>query len=98
MDFDAEKMEELLELTRENNKILRSMRKSQKVTTLFSFVYWIIILGSIFGAYYYFQPTIQRYLKVMQVSLDTLQQLEGKAGAIPSDVQMFKGLLSPTAK
>ena len=98
MDFDAEKMEELLELTRENNKILRSMRKSQRVTTLFSFVYWIIILGSIFGAYYYFQPTIQKYLGVIQVSVETLQQLEGKAGIIPSDVQMFKGLLSPTTK
>ena len=98
MDFDAEKMEELLELTRENNKILRSMRKSQRVTTLFSFVYWIIILGSIFGAYYYFQPTIQKYLKVMQISVDTLQQLEEKAGVIPKDVQVFKGLLSPTVK
>lgn len=98
MDFDAEKMEELLELTRENNKILRSMRKAQKVTTLFSFVYWIIILGSIFGAYYYFQPTIEKYVKVMQISVNTLQQLEGKAGAIPSDVQMFKSLLGPTTK
>lgn len=98
MDFDAEKMEELLELTRENNKILRSMRKSQKLTTLFSFVYWIIILGSIFGTYYYFQPTIQKYIKITQVSLDTLQQLEGQAGAIPGDVKMFRNLLSPNTK
>ena len=93
MDFDAEKMEELLELTRENNKILRSMRKSQRVTTLFSFVYWIIILGSIFGAYYYFQPTIQKYTKILQTSVDVLQQVEGAAGSVPKDVQAFKNLI-----
>lgn len=98
MDFDAQKMEELLLLTRENNKMLRSLRKAQRMTSLFSFIYWMFILGSIFGAYYYFQPTIQKYVKVMQTSVDTLQQLEGKAGAIPVDVQSLKNLLGPVSK
>ena len=93
MDIDSQKIDELLELTRENNKILRSMRRSQKVSSLFSFVYWMVILGSIFGTYYYFQPTIQKYTKVLQASVDTLQQLEGKAGAIPTDLQSLKNLI-----
>lgn len=93
MDFDAQKMGELLELTKENNKMLRAMRRSQKITSLFSFVYWIAILGSIFGTYYYFQPTIQKYMGALETSVNTLQQLEGAAGAIPSDAQTLKKLL-----
>lgn len=93
MDFDAQKMEELLELTKENNKMLHALRRSQRVTTFFSFVYWVVILGSIFGAYYYFQPTIQKYVGALETSIETLQQLEGAAGAMPNDVKTLKNLL-----
>ena len=93
MDSESHKIEEILELTKENNKILRTMRRSQRMTSLFTFVYWAVILGSIFGVYYYFQPTIQKYMKVFQSSVGILQSFEGKAGAIPSDVQTLKNLL-----
>ncbi len=93
MDFDTQKIDELLELTKENNKILRSMRSTQRWSSFFTFVYWAIILGSIFGTYYYFQPTIKKYMKTMQVSIDILQSLEGAAGAIPTNMQAVKNLL-----
>ena len=93
MDSESHKIEEMLELAKENNKILRTMRRSQRMTSLFTFVYWAVILGSIFGVYYYFQPTIQKYMKVFQSSVGILQSFEGKAGAIPSDVQTLKNLL-----
>lgn len=93
MDSESHKIDEILELTKENNKILRTMRRSQRMTSLFTFVYWAVILGSIFGVYYYFQPTIQKYMKVFQSSVGILQSFEGKAGAIPSDVQTLKNLL-----
>ncbi|MEK7538855.1 MAG: hypothetical protein AAB552_03365 [Patescibacteria group bacterium] len=93
MDSESHKIDEMLELTKENNKILRTMRRAQRMTSLFTFVYWALILGSIFGVYYYFQPTIQKYMKVFQSSVGILQSFEGKAGAIPSDVQTLKNLL-----
>ncbi len=87
MDVDNQKIDELLDLTRENNKILRAMRSTQRWSSFFKFVYWAIILGSIFGTYYYFQPTIQKYMNAMQTSVDVLQKLESAAGSIP---QLFK--------
>ncbi len=93
MDTESKNIEEILELTRENNKILRTIRRTQRWKSLFTFVYWTLILGSIFGVYYYFQPTIQKYMQTMKTSADLLQNIQNKAGAIPTDVQMLKNLL-----
>jgi len=93
MDLDSQKIDELLALTRENNEILRSMRRSQRVSSFFTFVYWMIILGSIFGVYYYFQPTIKKYMGAMQTSMDILQKFEGQVGTVPTDLQAVKNLL-----
>lgn len=91
MELDDRKLDELLELTRENNKILSGMRRTQRWGSLFNIVYWAVILGSIFGVYYYFQPTIQKYMKTLQTSAKILQNIENTAGAIPSYLQGFKG-------
>lgn len=93
MDFDTQKMEELLELTRENNKILRSMRSAQRWHSFLRLVYWMVIFGSVFGTYYYFQPTIQKYVKSIQTSVGILQNLQNAAGAVPSDIQTVKNLM-----
>ncbi len=94
MELDARKLDELLELTHENNKILRSMRRAQRWSSLFRFVYLAVILGSIFGVYYYFQPTIQKYTKTLQTSIGIIQNFEKAAGSIPTDVQAVKNLIN----
>ncbi len=83
MDLDNQKIDELLDLTRENNKMLHSMRGAQRRSSFFQLVYWVIILVSIFGVYYYFQPTIQKYMKAMKTSVEVLQKLESVANSIP---------------
>lgn len=93
MDTDSEKLDEVLELTRENNKMLHSMRRTQRFSSFFRLLYWIIILGSVFGVYYYFEPTIKKYLKTMQTSLEIIQKFEGAAGTVPSDVNTLKNLM-----
>jgi hypothetical protein len=93
MDLDSRKLDELLELTNENNKILRGMRRTQRWGSFFTIVYWAVILGSIFGVYYYFQPTIQKYVKTLQDSVGIIQNFEKAAGSIPSDVQSVKNLV-----
>lgn len=93
MELDARKLDELLEVTHENNKILRSMRRAQRWSSFFTFLYWTIILGSIFGVYYYFQPTIQKYMKTFQTSIGIIQNFEKSAGSIPTDVQSVKNLI-----
>ncbi len=93
MDLNAQKLDELIELTRENNDILRSVRRTQRWKSLFSFMYWALILGSIFGTYYYFQPTIAKYTKVLQTSVDVLQNFGGVADSVTKDAQTLKSLI-----
>ena len=94
MELDSRKLDELLEVTHENNKILRSMRRAQRWSSLFRFIYWAVILGSILGVYYYFQPTIQKYMKTFQTSIGIIQNFEKAAGSIPTDVQSVKNLIN----
>lgn len=50
----ANDMQELLELTRENNKILRGMRRGARWSALFRTLWWMAILGAGGAAYYYY--------------------------------------------
>lgn len=49
-------MDELVRLTKENNKILRSLKTHANVGLTMKVLYWVIVLGFVFGAYYYLQP------------------------------------------
>lgn len=93
MDLDSNKLDELLELTRDNNKILHGIRRTQRWSSFFTVVYWAVILGSIFGTYYYFQPTIEKYMNVLQTSMGTIQKLQKSVSGIPTDTQVVKNLL-----
>ena len=93
MDLDSRKLDELLELTRENNEILHGMRRVQRWGSFFRVVYWMIILGSIFGTYYYFQPTIEKYMEIFKTSFGTLQTLQNGISGLPTDAQALKNLL-----
>lgn len=93
MDQDSRKLDELLELTRDNNKILHGMRRVQRWSSFFTFVYWAVILGSIFGTYYYLQPKIQKYINLVQTSAGTLQKLQQGVSNIPTDTQALKNFL-----
>ncbi len=45
-------------LSEENNDILRSMQRSQRITKFIRIVYWVVIIGSTIGAFYLIQPYI----------------------------------------
>lgn len=93
MEPDSRKLDELLELTNENNKILRSMRRTQRWSSFFTFLYWAVILGSILGVYYHFQPTIQKYVRTLQTSVGIIQNFEKTAGSVPANLQSIQNLI-----
>ena len=47
-------------LSEENNDMLKSLRRHARMARLMTFIYWIAIIGAGVGAYYYFQPYIQK--------------------------------------
>jgi hypothetical protein len=60
MDEEVKKMiEESLTLNRESNAILKGIRRAQRRAEIMKVIYWIIILGITFGAYYFIQPYIE---------------------------------------
>lgn len=57
-------LEKNLELAEENNKMLRSMRRSQRISGIIRAIYWLLILGSAIGAYYYIQPYLDQIMGI----------------------------------
>ncbi len=51
-------LEKVSDQVNENNKILRSMRRSQRVGVVLRVFYWLLIIGLSLGAFYFIQPYI----------------------------------------
>lgn len=56
---------ETRELAEENAKILRSIQRTNRISAAFKVLYWVIILGLSFGAYWLIQP----YVDMLKTSL-----------------------------
>jgi len=57
-----ELLEKDLVLDEENNKLLKSMLFSQRLSWAMSILKWIIIIASILGITYWFGPVIEKLL------------------------------------
>jgi hypothetical protein len=67
-------LEETLELSKENNKILKKLHGAMRISRAIKVVYWVIIIGSMLGVYYYFQP----FIDSIKGSADGIMSLFGK--------------------
>ena len=80
---------ELLELTKENNEILRKMRRSLFWGRVFKAVYLIIILGVTFGAYYFIQPYLEGVLGTYQSLLGGAEGVPEAGNSLPNIFGIF---------
>lgn len=82
---------ETVELARDNNKILHSMRRGARLSMFFSIIYWIIVLGGLAAGWYFIQP----YINMLNQSYDQIQlqlnSLKGAADKLPN----FNNILRP---
>lgn len=51
-------------LVEENNKILKGIRRSNRISSFFRFIYWIIIIVATVGIYTYIQPYLDSISKL----------------------------------
>ena len=58
-------LRETLEIAKENNEMLKKMRRGQFIGNVARIFYWVIILGASFGAYYFIQPYIEMYKSLL---------------------------------
>lgn len=76
---EREMLKKALELSRENNKMLQSIKRSMFVGRIFRIVYWVIVIGAAIGAYYYIEPYLDEAI--------------GAYGSIKGDLKNFGDLL-----
>lgn len=61
---ERELLERTLRISEENNKILKGMRRSNRLATIFKVFYWLVIIGLGFGAYYFIEPYVDQFKTV----------------------------------
>jgi TRAP-type C4-dicarboxylate transport system permease small subunit len=71
---EKELLKRSVSLGEENNKILRSMKRSQRISQFMSFLYWVLIIGSAAGVYYFIQPYVDQIKSVYGGASDILKQ------------------------
>ncbi len=62
-------------MAEDNNKILHSMRRSQRWASVARGMYWLLIIGSAVGAYYFIQPYVDQLMGVYGGASSTLNGL-----------------------
>ena len=87
---NQEKLEEIFEMTKENNDILRSLRRQQHVANAFRFLYWIVILVSLGGIYYYVRPMLDTFNNNKEALEASMQELDTFRSQFPNVKQFLE--------
>ncbi len=69
-------LEETKKLVEDNNKILHSIQKRERLSFLVRILYWLVIIGIGVGAFYYVKPYMEQLMKVYQSIKETEQKIE----------------------
>ncbi len=89
---NQEKLDEVYELVQENNEILRSLLRREKFATYMRLIYWLIIIGAVFGLYYYVEPVINYISNNSSGLRDFLDAINSKTNNFP-EVSKIKEML-----
>ena len=57
---NEEKLDQIYEMTLENNDILRSIRRQQYLANALRLLYWLVVLGALGSVYYLVHPVITK--------------------------------------
>jgi len=73
-----------IEIAEENNKMLRGIRRSARFSAFLRFLYWVIILGSAFGFYYYTKPFIKPIMDGYVGMKENIETLKNTTDNLPA--------------
>ncbi|MES3005108.1 MAG: hypothetical protein V4690_03305 [Patescibacteria group bacterium] len=86
---ERELLQRSVDLAEENNGMLRTIRRSMRIARIMSILYWVVIIGSAIGAYYFIQP----YLEFMTGAYgDAKDSVGGGINSINELMEMLKNL------
>lgn len=75
---EEELLERTYEFEKQNNAMLKKLYRDMWWSRLFRVVYWVVVLGAMFGVYYYIQPYITPFIKAYANLSGMVESLKGK--------------------
>ena len=82
-------VEESLEISRENNKLLHKLHHTVIWGRVFRILYWIVIIGATMGAYYFVQPVIDSLLESYSGLKTGIEGVQKAGESIPNIGDLF---------
>jgi len=79
---------ENIKIAEDNNRLLRKIVSASRWARIFKLLYWVVIIGSMIGIYYYIQP-------ILLDLLDTYDGLLSSAQSIQRTGEAVGGAVSP---
>jgi len=98
--MDQEKqLQEILELSRENNHLLKGVYRRARWGMFFWILRWALILGILLGAYYYVEPYVNKVTDTYQRTSDTVRGFQNTADKVNNNkaMQVMFGTATTTA-
>lgn len=85
--LEEKKLDELIEIEKENNTMLRKMRRSMVWSQWMTVIYWLFIIGGLGWAYYAFQPYVREYISLYDTLTKTIRSIDAESRSLPSNLK-----------
>ena len=87
MDPDIKKLlEENLKISKENKELLIKVRNFQRWAQITKALYWLMIIGIAFGAFYYLKPMLGNLLNLYSGGVSSVNSIKD-VGSNMSEIQ-----------
>jgi len=89
-------LDENLAISKESLKILKGIRRGNRLAIAFKFFYWLVIIGSAVGAYYFLEPYVKSAVDIIQGvqgTLSSTQKTSGTNGLSPDLLKQLQNFL-----
>ncbi len=73
-----------IKISEENNKMLRGIRRNARLSVFLRLLYWVIIIGTAFGFYYYTKPFIEPIIKGYANMKENIEILKNTTDQLPT--------------
>jgi len=87
-------LEKIAELTRRNQVILKKLHRAQVIGRTFHILYWVLIIGTTIGAFYFLQPYIDQLKSIYAGIQDTFGGLQNLLDGIGGGSPFLEGVES----
>ena len=97
MNREKSELEEILKVTKENNELLRKIRKNQQLTMTFRVVYWTLIVAAALGLLYVFKYPFISLVNEFNGLRNTITNISDKINNL-TDVANIKTFINNVKK